>query len=402
MSNKIPINDVFLPYLKEDARIIDLYGGRGSGKSVFASQKIVMQASSEENHKILVVRKVAKTIRLSVWPRLKNVIYGWGIPAKLNKSEFTITFPTGSEILCVGADDPEKLKSLEGITSAWIEEATELTEADFDNIDVALRNEQHHKNQIVLTHNPVPIVPGEKHWIQERIINVKSPDIKVLKTTYKDNVFLPETNRKRIEALKDTNMSLYKMWGLGEFTTLEGVIFDNWDIVDEIPENARHLGYGLDFGFTLDPSAFIGVRQHDVDIYVWEVFYQTGLTNQDISKEFEHAEISKMDEIVPDSAEPKSIEELRRLGWNVYPSIKGPDSINHGINYMKQFRIHILRGSHNLIREFSTYCWGRDKNNKLLPKPVDENNHGIDAIRYRMTRRQGGRVSKVSADSLGL
>jgi phage terminase large subunit len=403
MSTKtIPINDVYIPFLDNETRIEDIYGGRGSGKSVFVSQKKVLQAAQEPHHKILVVRKVAKTIRLSVWPRLKAVIHELGVPFKENKSEYTLTFPTGSQILCVGADDPEKLKSLEGITSAWVEEATELTEDDFDNIDIALRNEKHHKNQITLTHNPVPVVPGETHWIQDRCINISDDDVVVLKTTHWDNAFLPETNRQRIEALRETNYSLYQMWGLGEFTTLEGVIFDNWDSVDEIPDNARFLGYGLDFGFTLDPTALVGVYQHDVDIYLKELIYQSGLTNQDIAQQLSQLGVDRSDEIIADSAEPKSIEEIHRLGWNIKPAVKGPDSVNHGIDYMKQFRIHLLRGDVNLKREFSTYCWGRDKNNKLLPKPVDDNNHGIDAARYRLTRRLG--VVKVTsiAEQLGL
>jgi phage terminase large subunit len=402
MSKILPINDVYLPYLDNKTRVEDFYGGRGSGKSVFASQKKVLQAAQEPHHKILCVRKVARTLRLSVWPRLKAVICELGVQVKENKSELTYTFQNGSQILCVGADDPEKLKSLEGITSAWIEEATELTEEDFDNIDIALRNEKYHKNQITLTHNPVPVVPGQMHWIQKRCINVDSKDVVVLKTTHKDNAFLPEENRKRIEALKETNYSLYRMWGLGEFTTLEGVVFENWDIVDEVPENADFLGYGLDFGFTIDPSALVGIWQHDKDIWVKEIFYSSGLTNQDIAGLIKKNEIQRSDLIVADSAEPKSIEEIRRAGFNVHPCVKGKDSIYWGINYMKQFKLHVLRGSVNVIRELSTYCWSRDKDGNLLPKPVDENNHSIDAMRYRITRGKGGRVSEVSASYLGL
>jgi phage terminase large subunit len=318
-----------------------------------------------------------------VFPRIVAELNNMGIleQCKVNKTEMTFILPNGTEIDCIGLDDPEKIKSIEDPWFAWIEEADSLTESDFDAVDFVLRQGG---DQIILTFNPPPMVPGVNHWIKSQFIDSKNKNADVLKTTWKDNPFLPQTYKDRLEDLKNTNIDLYKMWALGEFVGLSGAIFQNWGIVEAIPEEAKFIGYGLDFGFSIDPAALIASYFYNGEYYHKEIIYQTGLTNRDLIEEMRAAGVSNNDEIMADSAEPKSIEELRREGFFIKPATKGPDSVRAGIDYMRGYRHNVERGSGGLIKEFGSYCWKTDSNGKPKPQPIDDFNHGIDAIRYRL------------------
>lgn len=371
---------------KSESRYILDYGGRGSGKSVAAAQAFLIRASSRKG-RALAVRKVARTLRVSVWPLLLSTLSSWHWlgRCKINKTEMSIKFPNGAEVNCVGMDDAEKIKSVEGAWLAWIEEADSLTEADFDAIDFSLRSGG---DTILATFNPPPAVPGVPHWIKARFIDRKDNDATVIKTTWRDNPFLPTSYTRRLEDLANTNPELYKMWALGEFVGLSGAVFSDWGIVDKIPDDAEPLGYGLDFGFSVDPAALIACYRYNGEYYHREVVYETGLTNADLIKRMREAGVTKTDEIVADSAEPKSIEDLRRAGYHVRPAVKGPDSVRAGIDYMRQYRHNIERGSEGLIKEFGAYSWATGKDGSPKPVPVDAYNHGIDAIRYRIYRKQ--------------
>ena len=381
MPMKIEYLAAHAPLVTSERRYVLDYGGRGSGKSVSASQAIITLASRRRG-RVLAVRKVARTLRLSVWPRLLSELSKWGLlnRCKVNKSEMSILLPGGSEIDCVGADDPEKIKSVDDAWCAWIEEADSLTEADFDAIDFSLRQGG---DKLILTFNPPPLAPGQAHWIKARFIDRDDPQALVLRTTWKDNKFLPADYVQRLLDLEQTNPELYRMWALGEFVGLSGAIFKRWDIVDAIPADAEFIGYGLDFGFSVDPTALVEVWRMDGEYYYREVIYSTGLTNADLISEMRTIGITD-EEIVADSAEPKSIEELRRAGFRVKPARKGPDSVRAGIDYMLGFVHHIERGSSNLIKEFGSYSWATDRSGNLQPKPVDAYNHAVDAIRYRL------------------
>lgn len=365
-----------------DKRYILDYGGRGSGKSVAASQALIIHGLKRKG-RILAVRKVGRTLRLSVFPRLVAELNNMGIikQCNINKTEMMILLPNGTEINCIGLDDPEKIKSIEDPWLAWIEEADSLTEQDFNAVDFVLRQGG---DKVILTFNPPPMIPGTSHWIKDRFIDRDDQQAVVLKTTWRDNPFLPKSYTDRLEDLKNTNNELYRMWALGEFVGLSGAIFNNWGIVDKIPEEADFIGYGLDFGFSIDPAALIACYKYNGEFYHREVIYQTGLTNRDLAAEMRSAGIDKNSEIMADSAEPKSIEELRREGFFIKPAQKGPDSVRAGLDYMRGFRHNIERGSGGLIREFGSYCWKTDTSGKPKPQPIDDFNHGIDAIRYRL------------------
>jgi phage terminase large subunit len=362
------------------------YGGRGSGKSVAASQALIELALKRKG-RVLAVRKVARTLRLSVFPRLIAELSEWGLLSRcaINKTEMTITLPNGSEINCIGLDDPEKIKSLEKPWLAWVEEADSLTPSDFDAVDFVLRQGD---DKIIMTFNPPPLTVGSTHWIKDRFIDRKDEQAIVKKTTWHDNPFLPETYIARLNQLKETNTDLYRMWALGEFVGLSGAIFDNWQIVDAIPDDAEFVGYGLDFGFSIDPAALIASYRYNGEYYHREIIYQTGLNNRELARAMEESGVDKGVEIVADSSEPKSIDELRASGFFISPAVKGPDSVRAGIDYLRGFRHNVEVNSSGLIKEFGSYCWRVGKDGKPRPQPIDAFNHGIDAIRYNCYRAQ--------------
>ncbi len=392
----VRINSAYEPLYDIDARYIHGYGGRNSGKSYAVSQLLTRKGCEYTDRKILVMRKYATSIRLSVWARIKLAIdEAIGLShCQVNKSTFEIYLPTGSMFVFLGADDPQKLKSLEGITDIWLEEANEFDEIDFNTLDAGLRAIVEPQCQIWFTYNPIPVIPGTMHWLQEVFLQVehKLGEIAlnnrsaVLRTWYKNNAFCPKVVKDIIEGYKETNPELYRMWGLGEFTILEGVILDgNWDIVKAVPKAIPLLGYGLDFGFANDPAAVVKVHQRKNEIWLEEKIYSTGLTNPELSIVMKEVGIRKnTDGILADNAEPKSIKELRNLGWLVLPCKKGADYKRAAAQFLRSLTIHIVQGSTNLVKEISTWSWKRDKQRKILPIVADGNDHLIDALIYRV------------------
>jgi phage terminase large subunit len=237
------------------------------------------------------------------------------------------------------------------------------------------------EDKILLDFNP----DDETIWInteleQKRKIDKK--DVDVIVSNYKDNTFLSQSLVEEIEYLQETDAEFWKIYGLGEYGNITGLIYDSV-ISESVPDNAQIVGYGLDFGFSLDPTALVGVYQQDTDIYIKELLYDTNLTNQDIHdriKDIVGRELIIAD--IADSAEPKSIEELHRLGLNIKPCKKGKDSIKFGIDVLKRFKIHVTEDSLNLRKEFRSYKWAVDKTGNSTGKPIDRFNHGMDAMRY--------------------
>lgn len=399
----VRINKAFLALYDLRCRYIVVYGGRRSSKSWSVSQLLVRRAAENPGRKIIVMRKVATTLRLSVWPRILNALEEAGLlqDCDINKTEKVIVLPNGSTFEFVGADDPQKLKSLEGATDYWLEEANEFDEIDLDTIDAGLSNEQPWPCQVWLTFNPVPVLANYVPWIAARFVNkithtlgvVKvEGNVAILRAWYKNNACCPKATVDLLEGYAKTNPDLYKLWALGEYTYLEGVIFKNWDVVDHAPAGVHDRGYGLDFGFTVDPSALVHVWTRELpdgrqEVWAREELYETDLNNFALGRRMRELGVSPTADIIADSSEPKSIDEICSMGFNVYPATKGPDSVRSGLQQMQSMVIHLLRGSTNLEREFATYCWKKNKDGKELPEPVDANNHAIDAFRYRVVQR---------------
>ena len=392
ISGKV-FNKAYLPYLFDyEKRYEVYYGGAGSGKSVFVAQKVILKALKSKR-KILVLRKVDRTVENSVYTLLKEQLGFFKILSycKVNKTTHSIEFPNGSIVLCTGLSERERIKSITGITDIWIEEATEFTQEDFNQLDLRLRDGAG-ALQIYLTFNPV----SKANWTYGLFFDgAASEDIKsfrdkvlIIQTTYKDNKFLPDSYIDSLESLIKTNPSYYKIYALGEFASLDKLIFTNWrEGIAPEDKSGLTLLCGLDFGYTNDASAFIvsWLDSKNKIVFIVDEFYKTGMLNNELAAMIIQKGYGK-DMIIADSAEQKSIEEIKREGVpRIKPAKKGKGSILQGIQQLQQYEIVISPRCTNTIIEFQNYSWKKDKNsNEYINEPIDEFNHCIDALRYSL------------------
>ena len=369
-------NKLFYDLLKAVTRFVLNYGGAGSSKSYTQTQIEIVKALKKKE-KILVIRKVNTTLKHSVISLFTSILNSWGLQEMYteNKSLQTIVFSNGSEIIFKGLDDSEKIKSIAGITRIWIEEATEITKEDFNQLNLRLRGAEN--LQVTLTFNPI----DEEHWIKKYFFD--TPQIRehttIIKTTYKDNKFIDEAYKIQLEGYKDIDENYHKIYALGEFGGLtEGRIFKEWT-VQPFPENGKHW-YGLDFGYSADPTAILRVYTEPgqrIKIWVDEVCYMKGMLNSEIANYLRSDGYSGQP-VICDSAEPKSIDELRQYGINAIGADKRPGSINAGIDFLKSAEVFISPRSSNLAHENRYYRWKTDKNGKFINQPIDAFNHCFD------------------------
>ena len=291
--------------------------------------------------------------------------------SQFNKSDLKYRFKNGSYIEFFSVDQPDKLRGARR-DILFVNECNNIDFESYQQLSVRT------KKFIYLDYNPT-----NEFWVHTELMNDIDTDFVVL--TYKDNEALDVAIVKEIEKAREkAKTSSYwenwwKVYGLGQLGSLEGVIFNNWQIIDNIPTEATLLGFGLDFGFSNDPSSLIAVFQWNDKIICDERIYATGLLNTDIIR------LMNQDKRLPiwaDSAEPKSIEEIRRSGFNIKSVEKGKDSIVYGISVLQDKDILVTKSSVNLIKELRSYSWDTDKSGKKLNKPIDDFNHAIDALRY--------------------
>jgi len=230
------------------------------------------------------------------------------------------------------------------------------------------------QEKIILDFNP----SDEYHWIYDKVL--PREDCTFHKTTYLDNPFVGESIKKEIELLKDTDEQYWQIYGLGERAASRSTVF-RYVEVDKIPDDVDLIAYGMDFGYTNDPTTFVSVFTKDRNLYIKEHLYKTQMTTSDINDFLRNEDITSKP-IYADSAEPRLISELRKMGHNILPSIKGRDSVNAGIDLLKRYKIHILSSSENAITEFRNYKWKEDKGGALVNTPEDKWNHIIDSTRY--------------------
>jgi phage terminase large subunit len=287
---------------------------------------------------------------------------------KWNKSSLTYTFGNGSFIEFFSADQPDKLRG----ARRDVLFVNECNNIDWESYyQMAIRT----RRFIYLDYNPVT-----EFWVDENLL--KDADAEMVVLTYKDNEALDASIVKEIEKAKEkAETSAYwanwwRVYGLGEIGNLEGVIFSNWKQIDTIPNDARLLGYGLDFGYSVDPTAIVAVYQYNEEIILHEICYRQGMINSDIAKLIPDGVL-----VYADSAEPKSIEEIRRFGKQIRGVTKGKDSINYGIQVMQSKDFAVTKDSINLIKELRGYCWDKGKDGKSLSVPVGDS-HQMDAVRY--------------------
>ena len=378
-------NHSFVDYLEDyDHRFEVYYGGAGSGKSHFIVQKILFKALNN-NRKVLIMRKVGSTLKDSVWQLVLDILVEWQLygRCKINKSIFTIELPGGSILLFKGMDDNEKIKSITGITDIWVEEATEFTEEDIEQLNLRLRAEADNL-QMFFSFNPV----SKANWVFRKWFAkgaVVGDDTVIHQSTYKDNKFLPEDYIQAIEKMAKTNPTYYRIYALGEFASLDKLVFNNWK-VETVEDTADwNLLCGLDFGYTNDPTAFVVSFERDGRLHIGKEFVRTGLLNNQIATAIKELGFSKST-IIGDSAEVKSIEELKRDGLSrIYPAVKGQGSVLQGIQKLQQYDITVDPSCEHVITELQNYAWKKDRQTgEYINEPIDEFNHCIDALRYSL------------------
>lgn len=364
-------------------RIEVYYGGAGSGKSYGATQKIYLKALKYKR-KVLVVRKIQRSIKDSIWSLIVSHLVNSGFyeACRINRSDFEIELPNGSIFLFKGLDDREKIKSIDGITDIVIEEATELNEDDFTQLNLRLRAKAPYL-QIYLMFNPI----SKKNWVYDYFFVREQPsNVKIIKTTYLDNTFLDDEYRQELERLKDRNPAYYRIYCLGEFATLDKLVFPTYTtkIVSDKDIQGLKRWIGLDFGYINDPSAIVWgyIDQVNKKIYVAGEYVRRGMKNDEIAETMIDLGLHK-DKSFGDSAEPKSIDEIKSKGVNIDPTVKGKDSIIHGIQWIQQYELIIDERCFKVIEELDNYTWKKDKKtDEYINEPVDTFNHTIDAIRY--------------------
>lgn len=395
-------NDVYAEFFKDYSRYYYSIGGRWSAKTYENIQDIIDKMLNFGG-KACFMRKVYSSLKDTLYSDTIDYLRTHEIPFTKTVSPLNIKIGD-NEIIFKGADDPEKNKGLSKVTYLLLDEANEFSEMDFETLDQSIRGEGY--QSIHLCHNPVPKIPGSQYWF-EKLFKVDrkrgvvkryyderlGSHVSTLKTTYIDNAFCPDHVKRRLEGYKETNPDLYKLWALGEYAELKGVILTGWDIVSSVPEGVDCLGYGLDFGFSSDPAACVQVWGNSTDLWVQGKLYSTGLTNEELFAKLTERQIGTNDLIIADSAEPKSIESLFRSGLRGIRGAKKRANYKAEVaNILRGYKIHLIDGDTDLQREFSTWSWDEDKTGKLLPRPKDGNDHYIDALIMLIHEHRGSRV----------
>lgn len=383
---------VYLPHLNPDGhRILVFYGGAGSGKSFFVAQRLVYKAL-RSRRKILVLRKVNRTTKASTFQLLLDTLDQFGIRDKcsINRTDFTITLPNGSSFLCMGLDDPEKIKSITGLTDAWLEEATEFSLDDFSQVNLRIRDPKAENQEVILSMNPV----SKANWTYLQFfadndeLTEFRKTVKIVHTNYLDNPFLPPEYVQALLLMKATNEVYYKIYALGEFGSLDKLVYNNWQKMDFDPTLIKgQLLCGLDFGYTNDPTMFMAsiLVEEERRIYVFKEWGGTGFLNDQIADQIKEMGFAKS-LIMADSAEQKSIDEIKRKGIaRIKPCVKGQGSVLQGIQKLQQYEIIVHPSCRNTIEELQNYSWKKDKQtNEYINEPIDAFNHSLDALRYSL------------------
>ena len=367
----IQATTVFQNNWEAPTRYVVNIGGSRSTKTYSILQLLIIKALESETPLVVsIVRKSLPSLRISVMRDFFDILKKLDLyDAELhNKTENTYQL-NNSMIEFFSIDDAQKRRGTKR-DILFVNEANELTWEDFFQLQIRTTT------QIFLDFNP-----SETFWYNDKLQS--RDDITTIHSTYKDNPYLNDDQIKEIERLQYTDLQYYQIYALGEFAGAMDLIY-SYVPVDDIPVNmAKLVALGMDFGYTNDPTTLVEVWKDGKDgIYLNELIYQQGLTNNDLANLLKEYGVDKYIEIIADSAEPKSIEELRRFGYNIKPAIKGPDSIMNGIDILKRHRLHVTKQSTNLIKELNNYKWIVDKNGNKLNRPVDTFNHVLDAVRY--------------------
>lgn len=402
-------NDAYLPLLNNTDRFTVLMGGAGSGKSHFAVQKMIIKALKYNNRKILVIRKVQNTIRESIYANFLEQLSTMGILqfCKTTATNMKIVLPNGATFIFSGLDDSEKIKSIAGIDDIVIEEATELTQDDFSQLNLRLRSNAENQ-QIHLMFNPV----SKTNWVYKYFFINKPDDCVILKTTFKDNKFLPQSYIDSLLEYQTTNPLYYTIYALGEFGSLGKKVYEKYSVQDFdyrqlIKDNPDLKAvFGMDFGYINDASTLIAslVDFENKKLYIFDEMYEHGLLNNEIAEKIIEKGYKK-EMIIADSAERKSIDEIKGHGvTRMKPARKGSGSIMQGIQYIQQFEMIVHPDCKHTLVELENYAYQKDKSTgEYINKPIDNYNHILDALRYSLeVYSKGKRVQFLDKSLFGL
>ena len=373
-------------------------GSRASKKSKTTALWYIYNIMKYKNANLLVVRKTYRTLKDSCYTELKWAIHRLGVDAffSCTQSPLEITYiPTGQKIYFRGLDDPLKVTSITVdvgyLCWMWLEEAYEInSESDFDMLDESIRGNVSDGlfKQITITFNPW----NDRHWLKKKFFDVKDDNILALTTNYKCNEWLDEADLKVFETMKKNNPRRYQVAGLGNWGVVDGLVYENWKEqdfnIDDIKNKDTISVFGLDFGYTNDETAlFCGILDLKAKkLWVFDEMYKKGLSNKDIYNNVVEMGFVK-EQIIADSAEPKSIDELKYYGIRrIQGAKKGKDSINNGIQWIQDLEIIIHPRCVNFLTEISNYQWDTDKFGNKINKPIDCFNHLMDAMRYALEK----------------
>ena len=366
-----------------NSRIKVIQGGTSASKTFSILAILIDKAIKTPNLEISVVSESIPHLRRGANKDFLKIMKETGrfIPSHYNKTLLRYEFSNGSYIEFFSADDESRLRGAR-------RNILYMNECNNINYDAYLQLQIRTDGEIYLDYNPT-----SKFWVHTEVLGQTDTELLVL--TYKDNEALSNEIVKQLEMNREkAKTSTYwenwcKVYLDGEVGSVEGTIFTDFEVIDKIPEEARLLGYGLDFGFSQDPAALIALYKYNDDIVADELIYETGLLNSELANRMKQYEVKG--EIYADSAEPKSISELKRFGFQVKPVEKGRDSINYGIQIIQQKHILVTRRSKNLLDEFSKYSWKKNRDGGYDTTPIDSNNHLCDALRYIAMSKLGVR-----------
>jgi len=377
----IECNIQFYQCLNSNKRIKIFQGGTRSGKTFAVCQYLIhLLLSLKKPHTITIVRKTLPAVKASVFRDFIAILESVGIlyDGILNRSEF-IFYYQKHKVEFISVDEPQKIRGRKR-EILFVNEANEITYEDFKQLIMRT------SGQVILDFNPSDPI----HWIYDELM--ERDDAEVFYSTYKDNAFIEKEIVDEIERLKGKDEQYWRVYGMGERATFaEGMIYNNWKFIPykDFPES-EYVFLGLDWGYSNDPTAIVEIRKVQDNFYIKELCYQKGMTNQDISnfiKSKKYGEII----IYCDSAEPKSISELRSQGLSATPCIKGQGSVQAGISFVKQFNIHISDCSSNLKQEYQFYIWEVLKDGTKTNKPRDKFDHLMDSLRYGIYTKYSNR-----------
>lgn len=366
---EIQTNKIFNHLDKSDKRITIEQGGSRSGKTYNILMWLIFGYATKNTDKtITICRKTFPALRASSMRDFLEILKKYDLYKEGNHNKSNSEYLLNGNLFeFISLDQPQKVRGRKR-NVLYINEANELYFEDWQQL--ILRT----TDKAILDYNP----SDEFHFIYDKI--KPREDAEFFVTTYKDNPFLDEQTVSEIERLKNIDDNYWTIYGLGLVGSSQALIF-RINECNSIPEDAKFLSYGMDFGYTNDPTTLVAIYQQGDNIFLKELIYETKLTNRDINDKLKLNNIERK-EIFADSAEPKSIEELYRMGWNIKPATKGQGSVNIGIDMMKRYNIYVTKDSVNMIKEFRNYKWQQDKNGNILNIPVDMFNHTIDAVRY--------------------